>query len=119
MLNAVGLWLPLISFLVLVIAVWVSLWRRKTMLWIGIGMIVTMSLSILVYKVAESWLLIGIVDPLLRFFTGEILDVVTRGLVTQTIVLMILGVVFIIGAWVAGPSRTAVSIRTTVSGWIN
>ncbi|MFC2025574.1 hypothetical protein ACFLUC_00080 [Chloroflexota bacterium] len=118
-LNAVGLLLPLISLVVLVIAVWVSLWRRKTMMWIGIGIAIVMLLSILVYNLAESWMLASIADPLLRFFTGEILDVVTHGLLVQSIVLMILGVLIILGAWVVGPSRAAVDIRTEVSGWRN
>jgi len=119
MLDAIGLLLPLLSLVVLMIAVFLSLWRRKTTLWIGIGIVITMLLSLLVYQAAESWLLVSIADPLGRLFGGAIWDVITNGLIIQTIVLMIIGLISIIGAWVMGSSRTAVRIRSKVSGWRN
>ena len=119
LLNATGVLLPLLSLVVLIIAVFISLWRRKTTLWIGIGIVITMLLSLIVYKVAESWLLVSIADPLLRLFGGAIWGVITNGLIIQTIVLMIIGLLIIVGVWLAGSSRTAVSIRTTVRGWTN
>ena len=91
LLDAIGVLLPLLSLVVLIIAVFISLWRRKTTLWIGIGIVITMLLSLLVYKAAESWLLVSIADPLLRLFGGAIWDVITNGLIIQIIVLMIIG----------------------------
>lgn len=117
LLDAIGVLLPLLSLVVLIIAVFISLWRRKTTLWIGIGIVITMLLSLLVYKAAELWLLVSIADPLLRLFGGAIWDVITNGLIIQIIVLMIIGFLFIVGTWLVGSSRTAVSIRTTVRGW--
>jgi hypothetical protein len=119
LLDAIGILLPLLSLAVFVIAVFVSLWRRKTTLWIGIGIVITMVLSLLVYKVAESWLLVSIADPLLRIFGGAIWGVITNGLIMQIFVLMVIGILIIFGAWVAGSSRTAGRIRTTVRGWTN
>jgi hypothetical protein len=119
LLDAIGLLLPLLSLVVLIIAVFLSLWRRKTTLWIGIGIVITMLLSLLVYQAAESWLLVSIADPLVRLFGGAIWDVITNGLIIQTIVLMIIGLLIIVGAWLMGSNRTAVSIRSKVRGWRN
>jgi hypothetical protein len=87
------------------------------LLWIGVGIIITMIISLIAYEVSESWFLVSISDPLLRLIGGGIWNAVINGLITQTIVLIVLGVLLVIGAWVAGPSRSAVSIRTTVQGW--
>ena len=114
-LNAVKILLPLITLLVLAVAVWVSLWRRKTILWIGIGVVAAMLLTILIYNLAGSWLLVSITDPLVRLFAGEILDIIMNGLLTQTMVLLVIGVLIIVGAWLAGPGKTAVKIRNAFS----
>lgn len=95
--------LPLLSLAAFALAVFVSLWRRKTLLWIGIGAAITMGLSLIIFEVAESYAMISISEPLLRTFGREIWDVVTDGLVTQTILLGIVGVIMAIVAWQAGP----------------
>lgn len=116
-LDTLGILLPVITLVVLIVAVLVSLWRRSTFLWIGVGIIVTMVISLIAYEVSESWFLVSITDPLLRLIGGRIWNAVINGLITQTIVLIVLGVLIVIGAWIAGPSRSAVGIRSTVQGW--
>ena len=51
-------------------------------------------------------------DPMARLIGREIWDVVTAGLVTQTIVLMVVGILIAVGAWLAGPNPTAVTFRS-------
>ncbi len=118
LIDGVGLIVPLLALAALFLAWLISLWRRRTVMWIGIGVAVAMVLSIVVFALAQPITLAYIVDPLLRLLAGEIWNVVTRGLYIQTIIVLIVGLLFVLGAWLAGPSQRAVSIRTGVSnGW--
>jgi hypothetical protein len=102
-LNAIGLLLPLLTILVFVAAVWVSLWRRQTTMWIGISMVIAMFISLIFFSGARSSALTSIQDPFLRELGRAIVDVLTHGLMVQTIFLLIVGVLLIIGAWQAAP----------------
>lgn len=111
-LDTFGLLLPLLSLVVFVGAWFVSLWRRKTLLWIGIAVAFTMLLSLIAYEFIQSGIFISIADPLARLIGREIWDVVTAGLVIQTIVLLIVGLLIAVGAWLAGPNPKAVTFRS-------
>jgi hypothetical protein len=102
-LNTIGLLLPLLTILVFVVAVWVSLWRRQTTTWIGIGIVIAMFISLIFFSGARSSVLTSVQDPLLRELGRAIVDVLTHGLMVQTIFLLIVGVLLIIGAWQAAP----------------
>jgi hypothetical protein len=118
LIDGVGLIVPLLALLALFLAWLISLWRRRTVMWIGIGVVVAMVLSLVVFALVQPIVLAYIVDPLLRLLAGEIVGVVTRGLYIQTIIVLIIGLLFILGAWLAGPSRRAVAIRAGASnGW--
>jgi hypothetical protein len=87
-------------------------------MWIGIGVAITMTLSLLAFALAQPALLVSIADPFVRLLAGEIWDVVVRGLYIQTIVVLVVGLLFVAGAALAGPSPRAVAIRTGVhNGW--
>jgi len=96
--------LPLLSLGAFVLGAYVSLWRRKTTLWIGIGVAVTMGLSLILFNVVESYAMVSISEPLIRELGRAIWGVVTSGLVTQTILLGIIGAVMAIVAWQLGPN---------------
>jgi hypothetical protein len=102
-LSTFGLLLPLLTILVFVAAVWVSLWRRQTTMWIGIGMTIAMLISLIVFSGARSSALTSIQDPFLRELGRAIVYVITHGLMVQTLFFMIVGVLLIIGAWQAAP----------------
>jgi len=102
-LNAIGLLLPLLTILVFVVAVWVSLWRRQTTMWIGISMVIAMFISLIFFSGARSAVLTSVQEPLLRELGRAIVNVLTHGLMVQTIFLLIVGVLLIIGAWQAAP----------------
>jgi hypothetical protein len=111
-LNAVGLILPWVALAILVIAWLLSLTRRRTLLWIGVGVAISMVLSLLILALAQPAVLASIADPLIRTLMGEIWDTVIRGLIVQTIVLLVIGLLIAAGAALAGPHPRAVAIRS-------
>jgi hypothetical protein len=113
-LDAVGLLLPILALVLYFLAWLVSLWRRKTLLWIGAALAITMTLVLILLAMAQPVVLASMADPVLRALAGEIWDVVLRGLVIQTILLGILGLLVALGAALAGPHPRAVAIRTGV-----
>lgn len=115
--DAVGTLLPLLALVSFVIAWLVSLWRRQTLMWIGIGVLVTAALSLVVLAFAQPVALSMILDPLFRALADEVWDVILNGLIWQTVLLGVLGLLVALGAWVFGPSENAVGIRTEVGGW--
>lgn len=116
--DTVGLWLPILALAAFVAAWLLSLWRRRTILWIGVGVAITMGLTLLLFSLVQPMVLASIVDPIIRLVAGEILKVVLNGLVLQTVLLLIIGLLIAVGAELAGPHPRAVAIRTTVSGWL-
>ncbi len=102
-LTLLGLLLPLLTILVFVAAVWVSLWRRQTVMWIGIVMAMAMFISLIAFGGARSSTLVSIQDPFMREMGRAIVNVLTHGLMVQTIFFMIVGIALIIGAWQAAP----------------
>jgi hypothetical protein len=102
-LNALGLLLPLLTILVFGAAVWVSLWRRQTVLWIGVAMAVAMFISLIAFSGVRSSALVSLQDPFVRELSRAIVNVVTHGLMVQTIFFLIVGILLIIGGWQAAP----------------
>jgi hypothetical protein len=101
--NTFGLLVPLLGILAFVAAWFVSLWRRETLIWIGIVLALTMLVSLIVFSVLRSNILVNVTDPMLRDLGRQIFYVVTHGLFVQTVFLMILGIFLAIGAWQSAP----------------
>jgi amino acid transporter len=102
-LTAIGLLLPLLTIVAFGAAVWASLWRRQTVIWIGSVMAVAMFVSLIVFSGVRSSALVSIQDPFLRELGRAIVNVVTHGLMVQTIFFLIVGLLLIIGGWQAAP----------------
>ncbi len=102
-LNTFGLLLPLLGILAFVAAWFVSLWRRETLIWIGIVISLTMLVSVIVFSYLRSNILVNVADPMLRDLGRQIIYVVTHGLFVQTVFLMIVGILLAIGAWQSTP----------------
>jgi hypothetical protein len=113
--DTVGILLPLLALITFVLAWLISLWRRCTVKWIGIGIVITMALSLLVMVMLQPVILASIGDPVVRLVADEVWDVIMRGLIIQTILLMAIGALLAIGAALAGPSPRAVAFRSSVS----
>ncbi len=101
--NTFGLLIPLLGILALVAAWFVSLWRRETLIWIGITLALTMLVSIIFFSFIRSNILVNVTEPMLRDLGRQIIYVVTHGLFAQTVFLMIVGVLLAIGAWQSTP----------------
>jgi len=93
-LTAVGLLLPLLTLVTFGAAVWVSLWRRQTVIWIGSVMAVAMLVSLIAFSGVRSAVLVSIQDPFLRELGRAIVNVVF---------FLIVGLLLIIGGWQAAP----------------
>ena len=102
-LRTLGILLPLLTILAFVVAWLISLWRRHTVMWIGVAMIITMLISLIFFAGARSSMVTSIEDPFLRELGRAIIQVLTHGLIVQTIVLFILGIVLVIIGWQAAP----------------
>jgi len=112
-------WLLLIVALVLYFVAWlVSLWRNQTILWIGAAVAIAMALMLLLLAIAQPLVLAYIIDPVIRAFAGEIWGLILRGLIIQTILVGIVGILIALGAWLAGPHARAVAIRSGFRGWV-
>ena len=102
-LNTLGLLLPLLAILAFVAAWFASLWRRETLIWIGAVIAVAMFVSLIVFSVTRSSILVSVQDPMLRDLGRQIVGVVTHGLMVQTVFFMIAGILIAVGAWQAAP----------------
>jgi hypothetical protein len=114
MLDAVGLILPFLALALYFVAWLISLWRRRTVLWIGVALAVAMVLLLVLLFLAQPILLAAVADPLMRAVTGEIWNVVTRGLFYRTIFVLVVGVIIAVAAALAGPHPQAVAFRAWV-----
>jgi len=118
LIDGMGLVIPLLALVSLFLAWLISLWRRRTVMWIGIGLGIAMVLSLVAFALTQPAVLASIYDPFVRLLAGEIWDVVVRGLYVQTVLVLVIGLLLIAGAALAGPSRQAIAIRTGVrNGW--
>jgi hypothetical protein len=102
-LNTLGLLLPLLAILAFVAAWFASLWRRETLIWIGVVIAVAMFISLIVFSVTRSSVLVSVQDPMLRDLGRQIVNVVTHGLMVQTVFFLIAGILIAVGAWQAAP----------------
>ena len=89
--------LAILSLLLVVLcfggAIALSKWRRSSIITIGLGTAIAMLISLILFNIVEAIALGSILDPSLYDFASELLDALTNGLMTQTALLMILGLV--------------------------
>ena len=116
-LNTLGWLFPLLTLVAFFLAWLVSLWRRRTVMWIGVGMAVTMVVMLIALALVKPVALSYVADPVMRAVAGEVWNTIQRGYIIQTVLLFVLGLLLALGAWVAGSSPQAVGIRSGVRGW--
>ena len=117
LIDTLGWLLPVLSFAALLAAWLISLWRRQTLQWIGVGVVITMALSLAAFILAEPAVLSYVTMPILRAVAGEIWKILLRGLAVQTVILALIGALLAVAAWLAGPSTQAAAIRNGVGSW--
>ena len=84
----------------------------------GIGLAISMALSLLVFRLVRQNVLDQIVNGLYRAAAEAIWSIVLSGLFTQTIFLLVMGLIIAVLAWLAGPHPRAVTIRSAVAGFL-
>jgi hypothetical protein len=89
----------LLSFVSFGLAILISLWRRRTIIHIGIALMVSMIMFLLVLYVIEPLALTSFQVPGLQVVLQEMWRVVTRGLVTQTFLIILIGLLMALIAW--------------------
>lgn len=97
-------------------ALWISPRRRRTVIGIGVSLITAMLATRLVLDLARESLLELPKKELGRNAVAAFLDIMARGLDSQTQMVLVLGILLVIGAAVMGPYRWAVSLRRLLSG---
>jgi hypothetical protein len=118
-LDRAGIILPLLAFVAFGVALWLSLWRRRTLLYIGAGLSVTMALSLAILAWVRSQVVAEVSSELYRNAVEAVWEIVIGSLISQTILLLVIGLAIAAGAFLAGPDRRAVAVRTAVGDFMN
>ena len=99
--------LALLSILIVILcfggAIALSKRRSNTVINIGLGSAIAMLISLILFNIGEAITLSSILDPSLYDFASELLNTLTDGLITQTMLFLILGVVVAAVAWFTRP----------------
>jgi len=88
--------------------------RRRIAMWIGGATVFAMLFSIVDVRYARSALTGGVEDPIQKAGAEAAWDIIFRGFVLQTWVVLVLGAVVVFVAWLMGDSDGAVTIRSAV-----
>ena len=118
-LDRAGIILPLLTLVAFGVALWVSLWRRRTLLYIGAGLSVTMALSLAILARVRSQVVAEVSSELYRTAVEAVWEIVLGSLIGQTILLLVIGLAIAAGAFLAGPDRRAVAVRRAVGDFMN
>jgi hypothetical protein len=112
-LDAVATWLPWITLLILMAGVYLARHRRRALFGIGLGVVAGMLVLAVAVMVGRA-LLVGAVPEQGAAAAAASYDTLVRFLRDALRTLAVLGLVIAVGAALAGPSTTAVQIRTTL-----
>jgi hypothetical protein len=112
-LNTSAIVLPFAAIGLLVLGVALAVDRRKAVLWLGIGIVAVTLLPVQAiylgqYPFAQAALRIGQVPTAAA---QAAYSIVFRNLIRADQLFAVLGIVFVLGAMVAGPSRWAIALR--------
>ncbi len=111
LLDTLGVVLPLLATAMLLGSIAVAVGRRRFLLAAGVGLAIVAAITLIALDVARGEVLSLIEDATVRSAAGAAFSITTDGLHSQTVGLLILGLLLAVAAWVAGPNRYAVLIR--------
>jgi hypothetical protein len=110
-LDALDWVLVAVALVVIAAAVLISNRRRRTGIQIGVGIVLTMALFAVGVRFARNLLFGDIEREEIRAAADAIWDHVRAGLLQQTVVLFVLGILVAFGLWVTSPGRSASRVR--------
>ncbi len=116
LLDDVALWLPILLVVLLAIAIAVSPNRRRTILRTGIWIAVGMALVLVLFNVGRTFYLDAVTNGANRDAAEAAYNQILEFLRLSARTAFAVGVVVAIGAWLAGPGRTATRIRDGFKG---
>jgi hypothetical protein len=103
--------LPILTVIMFVLAIWLSPRRPSTIMWIGLGSIITFALLAIVIRLVRRTVINGIDDPITRDAADSIWSQLLSGLRTQVLVAVLLALVVAVAGWLLGGSKAAVGAR--------
>jgi hypothetical protein len=119
LLNTLGIWLPVIAVVLLVTGVYVAADHRRALVGAAAGLAVSMVLLALGLAVFRSIYLDNIPAAVLPHDAAAVLyDTIVRFLRTGLRTVLVLALVVAAGAFLTGPSATAVRTRAALAGAI-
>jgi hypothetical protein len=119
LLNTLGVWLPVIALILIGIGVYVAKDHRRALIGAGLGVAAGMVLLALGLAVFRSIYLDGVPAAVLPHDAAAVLyDTIVRFLRAGLRTLLVLGLVVAAGAFLSGPSVTAVRARRGLAGAI-
>ncbi|MFJ3769145.1 hypothetical protein ACIPQJ_27700 [Streptomyces sp. NPDC090082] len=111
LLQALGVWLPVIAVLLVVGGVLLAVHRRRTLVAAALGVAfaaIVLGVALTVFRTVYLNALPADVSPAAA---GSVYDTLIRFLRTSVRVYATLGVILALAAWLSGPSRPAVLVR--------
>jgi hypothetical protein len=119
LLNTLGVWLPVIALILIGIGVYVAKDHRRALIGAGLGVAAGMVLLALGLAVFRSIYLNGVPAEVLPHDAAAVLyDTLVRFLRAGLRTVLVLGLVVAAGAFLTGPSVTAVRTRQSLAGAI-
>ena len=119
LLNTLGNWLPVIALILIGIGVYVAKDHRRALIGAGLGVAAGMVLLALGLAVFRSIYLNGVPAEVLPHDAAAVLyDTIVRFLRAGLRTVLVLGLVVAAGAFLTGPSVTAVRTRQSLAGAI-
>jgi hypothetical protein len=116
-LDAVATWLPWVTLLLLIGGVFLARRRRRAAMVVGLAVMGIMVLLAVALLIARG-VLVGSVAEQAAAPAAAAYDIVVRFVRLALRTLFVVGLVVVLAAYLTGPSKGAVAIRMTVSGWI-
>jgi hypothetical protein len=123
LLNTLGVWLPVLAIVLLVLGVYVARDHRRALVGAGVGVAVSMVVLALGLTVFRSIYLDAVPAAVLPHDAAAVLyDTIVRFLRLGLRTILVLGLVVAAGAFLTGPSVTAVRTRQGIGdaiGWLS
>jgi len=102
-------------------SIWAAPHRRRAIIWIGLGWIVTTILSLALVRIARSMSIDQISDSTYRAGAVALWQTVLNPFFVEVLVLTVVGLATILVGWLMGPGRVASGMRSgterTLASW--
>jgi hypothetical protein len=117
LLKTLAWFLPLLTAALLAFAIWLAVGRRReSVRGIGIAIVVVGVLGFVALDLAGNYMVHSLVsDPDSRTAAGNAWDIMSELLRSSFRWFIVVGLLFAVGAWVAGPGRRAVAVRLAIA----